>query len=197
MKMSKTLDELTKLNDMADALVADVRNANKHLYAEYKCSEVATLDKFMDDMRELAEYAKKLNHKKFWTGIELDFYSGSYGGVPEIVVEFESDGNFIIQANPSGYGYRPYIYNDEYANCGIIETNFGDLYRSFTSCIDGWSWYDNECKHFIALHANEIIGTVHDMICDQFEKEINDKTAAAIRKQKQIVSDIENITKQL
>lgn len=191
--MSKTLDELTKLNDMADALVAEVRNANKHLYTEYKRNEVATLDKFMDDMRELAEYAKKLNYKTFLTGIKLDFYNGSYGNVTELIVSFEYDGNFIILANPTGYTYRPRVYDDRYADCGIkeVEVKWPATSQRF---VDGWSWEAEECKRFIALHANEIIGTVHDMICDQFEKEINDKTAAAISRQKQIVSDIENIT---
>lgn len=193
--MSKTLDELTKLNDMADALVADVRKANKHLYAEYKRNEVATLDKFVDDMRELADYAKKLNYKKFWTGIGLDFYRSSFGDATELIVEFESDGNFIIQANPSGYGCYPQVYNDMYADCGVKEAYVEWPFKS-QKFVDGWSWYDKECKRFIALHANEIVGTVHDMICDQFENEINNKTATAIRRQKQIVSDIENIANQ-
>lgn len=192
--MSKTLDELTKLNDMADALVADVRNANKHLYADYKRNEVATLDKFMDDMRELAEYAKKLNYKKFFTKIELDFYGPSFRDAPELVVEFDSEGQFMLM--PHGTGYDACIYASKYADCGTIRCVSWKYLRD-DDFVDGWSWYDKESKRFIALHANEIIGTVHDMICDQFEKEINDKTAAAIRRQKQIISDIESIARQL
>lgn len=193
--MFDKLQMLTDLNAKADALVAEINEVNNSLHNQYKAKEVAAIDEFMADMRELAKYAKQLNHKTFWTDIKLKFYTSSYGGYPELVVEFEDDGNFIIEANPSGYGYRPRVYNDKFSDCGIVSAQH-DPYHLGQDFVDGWSWKTKEMKRFIALHATEIISDLEKRIYNQMEKEIKNKTNAAISKQKGIVSDIEKLDKE-
>lgn len=67
------LDELVKLSDSADKIVSEMHKANKRLHDEYEDMEGAALEKLINDMRGLGEYAKKLNYKTFYTDIYLDF----------------------------------------------------------------------------------------------------------------------------
>ncbi len=46
------LDELVKLSDSADKIVAEVRNANAKLRCEYERKEAVALDKFINDKRQ-------------------------------------------------------------------------------------------------------------------------------------------------
>ena len=185
------LDELVKLSDNADKIVSEVHRANKRLYDEYECKEAVALEKFINDMRGLGEYAKKLKHGKFFTGIELDYYRDSFGRCAELIVVFSVDGTFALQA--SVYTQHPYIYNDRYSNCGKIMTNFGYHYREATKCVDGWSWNIKESKRFIALNADKVYNRVYDMICERLAEETKRKIAAVRKRSEQLINDISQL----
>lgn len=182
------LDELVKLSDSADKIVAEVRNANTKLRCEYERKEAVALDKFINDMRGLGGYAKKLKHGKFFTGIELDYYRDSFGVCAELIVVFSVDGTFALQS--SVHTLHPYIYNDRYTNCGKIMTNFGYHYRGASKCVDGWSWNIDDSKRFVALNADKIYNRVYDMICERFAEETKRKIAAVRKRSEQLINDI-------
>lgn len=186
------LDELVKLSDSADKIVAEVRNANAKLRCEYERKEAVALDKFINDMRKIAKYACKLNFRTYYTGITLDFENKSYhgSGCPEIVVSFYDD-MFEILATPSGYSYKPTIYNDKFANYNEI-TNVHTL-RQPQRFINGWSWRTEKCKRFIALNADKIYNRVYDMICERFAEETKCKVAGIRKSSERLIEDIERL----
>lgn len=168
------LDELVKLSDSADKIVSEVHKANKRLHDEYEDMEGAALEKFINDMRGLGEYANKLNYKTFYTDIYLDFGHNFSGKYPEIVVSFYDD-VFEILATPSGYGHKPTIYKDKFT--------YGEIYSD-------WSWQTEKCKRFIALNADKIYNRVYDMICERFAEETKRKIAAVRKRSEQLIKDI-------
>lgn len=180
------LDELVKLSDSADKIVAEVRNANTKLRCEYERKEAVALDKFINDMRKIAKYACKLNFRTYYTDITLDFGHSSYhgSGYPEIVVSFYDD-MFEILATPSGYSYKPTIYKDKFANYNEI-TNVLKPQRF----VNGWSWRTEECKRFIALNADKIYNRVYDMICERFAEETKYKVAGIRKSSERLINDI-------
>ena len=182
------LDELVKLSNSADKIVSEVHKANKRLHDEYESMEVAALEKFIDDMRGLGEYAKILRDRRFFTGIELDYYRDSFGRCAELIVLFDEDGTFALQS--SAYTVHPYIYNDRYSNCGKIMTNFGYYFRGAAKCVDGWSWEIKESKRFIALNADKIYNRVYDMICERFAEDTKRKIASVRKRSEQLINDI-------
>lgn len=184
------LDELVKLSDSADKIVAEVRNANTKLRCEYGRKEAVALDKFINDMRKIAKYACKLNFRTYYTDITLDFGHSSYGCHPEIVVSFYDD-MFEILATPSGYGHKPIIYKDKFANYNEIR----DVYTlpSPQRFVNGWSWQTEKCKRFIALNADKIYNRVYDMICERFAEETKYKVADIRKQSEQLIEDIERL----
>lgn len=182
------LDELMKLSDNADKIVSEVHKANKRLHDEYERNEAVVLDKFINDMRGLGKYAKKLNYKTFYTHIELDYYRFSGDVCAELIVVFYEDGTFALQS--TAYTHHPYIYNDKYADCGRIRTDFGDFYNLINECIDGWSWNIDDSKRFIALNADKIYNCVYDMICERFAEDTKRKIASVCKRSEQLVNDI-------
>lgn len=182
------LDELMKLSDNADKIVSEVHKANKRLHDEYECKEAVALDKFINDMRGLGGYAKKLNYKTFYTDIELDYYRDSFGRCAELIVRFYEDGIFALQS--TAYTHHPYIYNDKYADCGRIRTDFGDFYGVINECIDGWSWNIDDSKRFIALNADKIYNRVYNMICERIAEDTKRKIASVCKRSEQLVNDI-------
>lgn len=171
------LDELVKLSDNADKIVAEVRNANTKLRCEYERKEAVALDKFINDMRKIAKYACKLNFRTYYTGITLDFEHKSYhgSGYPEIVVSFYDD-MFEILATPSGYSYKPTIYKDKF-------TIYGEIYSD-------WSWQTEKSKRFIALNADKIYNRVYGMICERFAEDTKRKIASVRKRSEQLINDI-------
>lgn len=178
------LDALVKLSDSADKIVAEAHKANKRLHDEYEDMEGAALEKFINDMRGLCKYAKKLNYKTFYTDIYLDFGYGFSGKYPEIVVSFYDD-MFEILATPSGYSYKPTIYKDKFANYNEI-TNVLKPQRF----VNGWSWQTEKCKRFIALNADKIYNRVYDMICERFAEETEYKVADIRKQSERLINDI-------
>lgn len=182
------LDELMKLSDTADKIVAEVHKANKRLHDEYESKEVAALEKFIDDMRGLGEYAKNLYNRKFFTDIELDYCRFSGGVCAKLTVTFYEDGTFALQS--TAYTHHPYIYNDKYADYRWIRTDFGDFYGDVHECINGWSWNIDDSKRFVALNADKIYNCVYDMICERFAEETKRKIASARKRSEQLINDI-------
>ena len=182
------LDELVKLSNSADKIVAEAHKTNKRLHDEYENMEVAALEKFIDDMRGLGEYAKKLNYKTFYTDICLDFGHNFSGEYPEIIVSF-SDSVLQILSSPSGYGFHPSIYNDRYADYNSIESDF-KLNMPSQRFEYGWSWEAEKSKRFIALNADKIYNRVYDMICERFAEETKRKIAAVRKRSEQLIEDI-------
>lgn len=182
------LDELVKLNNNADKIVSEAHKVNKRLRDEYEDMEVAALEKFIDDMRGLGEYAKKFEYWAFYTGITLDYHRNSFDSYAELIVRFYKDGTFALKSN--AYRTYPYIYNDKYSNCGKIMTNFGDTYRGATKCVDGWSWEINDSKRFIALNADKIYNRVYDMICERLAEESKRKIEAVRKQNDRLIEDI-------
>ena len=182
------LDELVKLSDSADKIVAEVRKYNNGLRKEYKRKEDVVLEKFVNDMRELAKYACKLKYATsigmtFNTGICFDFGRGSYGIYPEVIISFRDD-TFKILANPDGYSYRPTVYDDTLAHYDTIES------RCDLSLPHPWCWQAETGKRFIALNADKIYNRVYDMICERFAEETKWKIAAVRKRSEQLIEDI-------
>lgn len=185
------LDELVKLSDSADKIVAEVHKANKRLRDEYENMEGAALEKFINDMRGLGEYAKKLNNKTFYTDIHLDFERGFSNEYPEIIISF-SNSVLQILSSPSGYSFHPSIYDDRYADYDRIESGFKS-YMPSQRFEYGWSWEAEKSKRFIALNADKIYNRVYDMICERFAEETKRKIAAARKRSEQLINDIERL----
>lgn len=181
------LDALVKLSDNADKIVSEVRKANKRLHDEYEDMEGAALEKFINDMRGLCKYAKKLNYKTFYTDIYLDFGYGFSGKYPEIIVSF-SDSVLQILSSPSGYSFHPIIYDDRYAD---YDNKYGfNSYMMSQKYEYGWSWQTEKSKRFIALNADKIYNRVYDMICERFAEETKRKIAAVRKRSEQLIKDI-------
>lgn len=185
------LDALVKLSDSADKIVAEAYKANKRLHDEYEDMEGAALEKFINDMRGLCKYAKKLNYKTFYTDIYLDFGYGFSGKHPEIIVSF-NDSVFKINSAPSGYSYHPSIYNDSFADYDKLESSFKS-YKPSQLFEYGWSWQTKKSKRFIALNADKIYNRVYDMICERFAEETKWKIAAVRKRSEQLIEDIERL----
>lgn len=182
------LDELMKLSDNADKIVSEVHKANKRLHDEYERNEAVALDKFINDMRGLGKYAKKLNYKTFYTHIGLDYYRFGGDVCAELIVTFYEDGTFALQS--TAYTHHPYIYNDKYADYEWIRTDFGDFYSEIHECINGWSWNIDDSKRFVALNADKIYNRVYDMICERFAEDTKRKIASVCKRSEQLINDI-------
>ena len=196
--MYKKLEELNRLNNAMNEIVANVDRCNEQLESEYKQQEEMRLDEFMDAMYELAGYAKNLSWRNFRTNIIVRKQRYTYNDWDEVLVfDFKGDGNFIISTNGNTHGIC--VYASEFADydeTGYVQWKY--MEHAHFNC--GWGYrYSksdfNKYKKFIAIHANEILDTVQKMIEDGFDKEIKEKANKAYKKQSQIIVDIERVKK--
>lgn len=196
--MYNKLEDLNRLNNAMNEIVANVDRCNEQLVSEYKKHEEMRLSKFMDAMSELASYAKNLSYPHFVTDIVFDVERSSYGDRNEVLIfDFKKDGNFIIQTNCNTN--EACIYASMFAECGkqsLIPWNYG----SYAYFDNGWGYSGNKheidkSKKFIAIHASEILYTVQKMIEDRFDREIKAKANKAYKKQARLIADIERVKK--
>ena len=203
--MYKKLEELNRLNNAMNKIVADVDRCNKQLESEYKQHEEMRLNEFMESMSELAGYAKNLRQYASCTFDDTDITYDcrtdimfrkkrySYNDCDSILIfKFKKDGSFNIETDISNN--RRCFYSSEFSEYAEIKGKWS--YMEYETFKYGWGFsYEKESKKFIAAHASEILDTVQNMIEDEFDKEIKSKANKAYKKQTHLIVDIERVKK--
>lgn len=191
--MYEKLEELSRLNNAMDKIIADVDRCNKQLESEYKQLEEMRLNEFMDAMHELAGYAKNLTLGELRTDIVFEKKRYDYDCDKVLIFKFNKDGNFVISTNTYIHGVC--LYASKFSEYEEIKADWD--YWNIETFEYGWvRTYKKEGKKFIAAHANEILGTVQKMIEDGFGKKIKAKADKACKEQSRLIDDIERVKKQ-
>lgn len=180
--MYSKIEKLCYLNEKMDALVREAKKCNKELQEEYKKKEEVAVGKFLNSLENLASYGKRISYSNGCKGIyinteiPLNFYKGSYGDTPKLLVEINESGIFKLKTNPTGYSSRPTIYNSQ--------TN-------------KWGWYQDECSKFFALYGNRILDVVQREIEKQLQKSMTEKMETELSKQQQLLILIDMVQKNM
>lgn len=192
--MYEKLEELSRLNNAMDKIIADVDRCNKQLESEYKQLEEMRLNEFMDAMHELAGYAKNLTLGELRTDIVFEKKRYDYDCDKVLIFKFNKDGNFVISTNT--YIHGACLYASKFSEYEEIKADWD--YWNIETFEYGWvRTYKKEGKKFIAAHANEILNTIQMMIEKRFESEIKDKAKRACKEQSRLIDDIERVKKQV
>lgn len=178
--MYEKLEQLSKLNEKMNGIIDEVQKCNKELAVEYQEREKVVLESFLSEMKVLAGYGKQIKEPYnrecgmfASTGINLDWYHGSYGKGAELSFEVDKNGDFKFTTYPSGYSSRQTIYSSK---------------------DNEWGWYAKECKKFMATNSNQILSGVQKCIEERFEKSMVGKMENVQAQQRKLLTDIGKVT---
>ena len=156
MRDLSNLDRLAKLKEEAISINKKVKTENELLKEERDSLIEKNVESFIDELKVLSKYGSAGG-----TGIKLDFHHSSYGDYPEIIHEVQNgkfevqNGKFSLLANPTGYSKRVVLYD----------------------CDNGWDWYAEETKKFIAMNKDRILDAIEEKISQRIVAYIEDSSA--------------------
>lgn len=178
--MYEKLEQLARLNEEMNTVIGEVKKCNEGLAAEYMKRENEALKHLMSEVHKIAEFGKQIVKPYnagygtgFDTGIDMNWYKGSYGKGTDLSFSIDSDGNFEFTTYPSGYSSRQTVYSSKE---------------------DKWDWYENECKKFIATHANEILFSVQEKVEKKFEETMVRRMEQVQTEQRELLVDIGKVS---
>lgn len=165
MREFTNLERLKRLQEEANKINKELNEENKDLELEKKKLIEKNIESFLNDLAELSRFGEA-----GWTDIELTFY---FGCNKPILIHRLDGCDFVLKANPSGYGKEPVIYDTRH----------------------GWDWYEKECKEFIALNKDDILDAIEKGIVKNMARHISDSNYA--NKNEELKNHIEQLKNNL
>lgn len=191
--MFKKLEELSRLNDSMNSIIAEVSKCNESLMDEYRQRESVRIEEFLSTMQELASYGAKLARSNYPLHLrsKMVVKPVMYATEREVVLlfAFYHDGRFLIQTNE--YTHDKCIYDSELADFG---RTCRSGYASVCVFENGWYEHSDRERKFIAENANEIIDEVRSMIEERFESAMKSKMESAMKRNAELVISIERVS---